>query len=76
MKNKLMGGVISLDANGTIAFTDGTVSTGAIPVLASQPLNIARDLIPFWETAAVNRALSITTTGGKAFGTVSILVEA
>lgn len=75
-KNKLMGFTIALDANGTIQFTDGTVSTGAIPVLASQPLNVSCNMIPFWETAAVNRALSLTTVGGKAFGVAQILVEA
>lgn len=74
-KHKIVGAALSLDVNGTFLFTDGTVATGAMPLLASTPLVLPATILPYIETAAVNRAISITTTGGKAFGWVAILTE-
>lgn len=75
-KHKIVGAMLMLDAAGTIQFSDGTITSGAMPILASTPFILPTNLLPFWETGAVNRAISIVTTGGKAFGTVAILTEA
>jgi hypothetical protein len=75
-KHKLLGFTVALDVAGTVAFTDGTISTGAIPLTAGNPLVVPNSLLPFCETSAVNKALSIVTTGGKAFGMAMILSEA
>lgn len=75
-KHKIVGAVISLDAGGTLLFTDGTLNSGAMPLAANTPLVLSTQVLPYWETGAVNRALSLTSATGKAFGFVAVLTEA
>jgi hypothetical protein len=77
-KVKLVSYSVTLDAAGSFKFTDGTADlTGVIPVVANQTLALAaQPSAHLLETAAINRALSITTVTGKAFGHFSYFLEA
>lgn len=77
-KIKVVSYLVVLDAAGSFKFTDGTVDlTGAIPCAING--GAAEDGDPsawLFETAAINRALSITTVTGKAFGHLAYFLEA
>lgn len=77
-KVKLVSYSVTLDAAGSFKFTDGTADlTGVIPVTANQNITMAGQVSShLLETAAINRALSITTVTGKAFGHFSYFLEA
>jgi hypothetical protein len=76
-KNKVLGAVLTLSATGTLKFTDGVGDlTGPMDISATGGFVLPASLIPFTETAAINRALSLVTTGGAARGVVLVLIEA
>ncbi len=77
-KVKLVSYVFILDAAGSLKFTDGTVDlSGVMPTSINGGVSASgQPSAHLLETAAVNRALSITTVGAKAFGHYSYFLEA
>lgn len=69
-KHALVGGLLTLSADGTLAFGGGA-GTGAFDIMAKGGFAIPQDDAPLVETNA-NEALTITTTGGAARGVVLI----
>lgn len=75
-KHKILGCFLVMDAAGTLKFNDGTVDrSGAMSIAANSGFVLPTSIIPFAETAAINRPLNLITTAGKAAGTVVILTE-
>lgn len=75
-KHKVVGVTLSMDAAGTLKFSDSSGDlTGALPLAANTPYTLPTSLIPYFETGAVNRLVSLTTTTGKAFGVVQYITE-
>ena len=75
-KHKILGCFLVMDAAGTLKFNDGTVDrSGAMSIAANGGFVLPTSIIPFAETAAINRPLNLITTAGKAAGTVVILTE-
>jgi hypothetical protein len=77
-KIRLVSYVVVLDAAGTFKFSDGSADlTGAMPASINSGVAIQGDgESVIIETGAINRALSIVTAGGKAFGHFSYFLEA
>lgn len=76
-KHKVVGCAMTLSAAGSIKFTDGTADlSGAMDIGASGGFVLPTGILPFTETAAVNRPLNLVTTGGAAKGFIAILTEA
>lgn len=77
-KIKVVSYVVVLDAAGSFKFTDGVADlSGVMPVAANGGVSaIGQPSAHLLETGAVNRALSITTVTGKAFGHFSYFKEA
>ena len=74
-RHKLVGCVLTLSADGTIKFLDGGADlTGAMDIVAKGGFVLPTNNLPYAQ-AAVNSALSITTTGGAAKGVVTIRTE-
>src|SRR6266542_964823 len=68
-KHKIVGGIVTLDAVGTIKFTDGAGDlTGAMDIGAQSGFVIPMMVLAMIETSTTNTAISIVTTGGKAKG--------
>lgn len=75
-KHKVVGVTLSMDAAGTLKFSDSSGDlTGAMPMSANVPYTLSTSLIPYFQTGAVNRLISLTTTTGKAFGVVQYVTE-
>ena len=75
-KHKVIGCVLIMDAAGTLKFNDGTVDlSGAMSLAANGGFVLPTSILPFTETAAVNRPLNLITATGKASGVVAILTE-
>jgi hypothetical protein len=78
-KVKVVSYVVVLDAAGSFKFTDGVADlTGAMPVEAKSGVSASAGdaSAHLLETAAINRAFSITSVTGKAFGHISYFLEA
>lgn len=66
-----------MSAAGTVKFVDSSGDlTGAMDVAASGGFVLPTSMLPYFETGAVNRTISIITTTGSAKGVVAILTEA
>lgn len=75
-KHKVLGCILMLDADGTLKFKDSTGDlTGAMPIGQRGGFVLPAGLFPYLQTGAVNRSLSIETTGGAAKGSVVVLTE-
>lgn len=75
-KHKILGAVLTMDAAGTIQFTDGAGNlTGAMPVDANGGFVIPASIVAMIETSTTNTTLSIVTTGGAAKGVIRYLTE-
>lgn len=75
-KHKVIGCVLTLSAAGSLKFLDSAEDlTGAMDISGTGGFVLPAGPFPFLETKAVNRSLSITTTGGAARGVVAILTE-
>lgn len=75
-KHKVIGCILIMDAAGTLKFTDGVADlTGAMSMAANSGFVLNTSEFPFTETGAINRALNLVTTTGKAAGVVAILTE-
>lgn len=76
-KHKVVGCILTMSAAGTIKFHDSSGDlTGAMDVAASGGFVLPTSMLPYFETGAINRSISITTTVGLAKGVVAILTEA
>lgn len=76
-KHKLLGCVLTMSATGTIKFKDSSGDlTGAMDVAAQGGFVLPTSVLSYLETGAINRSLSIETTGGAAKGVVTLLTEA
>lgn len=76
-KHKILGCVLTMSAAGTVKFNDGTVDlSGAMSVATSGGFVLPTSIVPYTETAAINRPLNLITTTGAAKGFVAILTEA
>lgn len=77
-KIKVVSYVVVLDAAGSFKFADGVADlSGVMPVAANGGVSaVGQPSSHLLETAAVNRALSITTVTGKAFGHIAYIKEA
>ena len=75
-KHKLVGACLVGDAAGTVSFTDGTVTLcGAMSIAANAGFVLPTGILPYTETAAVNRPLNLVTATAKVSGMVAILTE-
>jgi hypothetical protein len=75
-KHKVVAVLLTLSVEGTLKFTDTSGDlTGAMNLAAMGGFVAGGGLVPITETAAVNRAISIVTTGGAARGVVALLTE-
>lgn len=75
-KHKVIGCVLTMSAVGTLKFVDSSENlTGPMDIGATGGFVLSPSEFPFFETKAINRSLSITTTGGAARGVVAILTE-
>jgi len=75
-KHKIVGGLLTLDAAGTVKFTDGVGDlTGAMTLDANSGFVIPAEGLPMIETSTTNTALSLVTTGGKAKGVIRYRTE-
>lgn len=76
-RHKLVGGVLTLSAAGTLKFTDGVADlSGPMDVAASGGFVLPTSAYPYMQTGAVNRAINLVTTGGAARGALAVLTEA
>lgn len=76
-KHKVLGCVLALSADGTLKFIDSSGDlTGAMDIAGKGGFVVPTSLVPITETGAVNRTISIVTTGGAAKGVVVLLTEA
>ncbi len=75
-KHKVIGGLLTMSLAGTLKFLDSSGDlTGAMDIAASGGFVMPAGLCPYFETGAINRSLSITTTAGAAKGVIAILTE-
>lgn len=75
-KHKVLGCILTLDADGTLKFKDSSGDlTGAMPIGQRGGFVLPAGLFPYLQTGAVDRSLSIETTGGAAKGSVVVLTE-
>ena len=76
-KHKIVGCAITLSADGSIKFNDGTADlSGAMDIAAYGGFVFPTSIMPYLETGAVNRPLNLISTGGSAKGFIAILTEA
>lgn len=76
-KHKIIGAMLVMSAAGTLKLLDSSGDlTGASDIAANAGFVWPTSIIPYLETGAVNRSISITTTGGAAKGFVAIVTEA
>lgn len=77
-KIKVVSYVVVLDAAGSFKFTDGVADlTGVMLMAANGGVSaVGQPSSHLLETGAINRALSITTVTGKAFGHIAYYKEA
>lgn len=76
-KHKVLGCCLVMDAAGTLKFNDSSGDlTGAMAIAANGGFVLPTSMLPYCETGAVNRSISITTATGKAAGVVVLLTEA
>jgi len=73
MKHSVVGGLLTLSADGTLEFTGG-IGTGPFDIAAKGGFAIPQDDAPLIEANA-NQDLSIVTTGGAARGVLLISTE-
>lgn len=74
-KHKIVGAVLSITADGSIKFSDGSGDlVGPSPISATGGFVMPTSIIPYQKTA-VNSALNLVTTGGAARGVVIIQTE-
>ena len=65
-----------MSAAGTIKFIDSAGDlTGAMDIAANGGFVLATGLLPWTETGAINRSISIVSTVGLAKGVVILLTE-
>ena len=76
-KHKVVGCILTMSLVGTIKFLDSSGDlTGAMDVGTTGGFVLPAGAIPWVETGAINRSISITTTLGAAKGVVILLTEA
>jgi hypothetical protein len=76
-KHKMLGCVLTMSVDGTLKFIDSSGDrTGAMDIAAKGGFVLPTGSMPMLETGAVNRSLSLVTTGGAAKGVVVLLTEA
>lgn len=75
-KHKIIGAMLVMSAAGTLKFTDSSGDlTGATDIASNAGFVWSTSIIPYIETGAVNRAISLVTTTGAARGFVAIVTE-
>lgn len=75
-KHKVLGIILTMSAAGSLKLTDGVADLlGPCDVGTTGGFVAPTSMIPYTETGAVNRALSLTTTVGAARGVVVVLTE-
>lgn len=75
-KHKILGCVLTMSLAGTLKFLDSSGDlTGAMDIGATGGFVLPTSMLPYAETGAINRSISITTTTGLAKGVVIILTE-
>jgi hypothetical protein len=76
-KHKVVGMVLTMSLTGTLKLSDGVADLlGPCDVATTGGFVAPTSIIPYTETGAINRALTLTTTVGAARGVVVILTEA
>jgi hypothetical protein len=74
-RHKVMGCVLTLSADGSIKFADGSGDiTGAMDVAAKGGFVLATTLYPYTQTG-LGSLLNLVTSGGAARGVVVLLTE-
>lgn len=75
-KHKVLGAVLTLGTAGTLKFTDSDGDlTGALDIATNGGFVLPSGLVPYFQTNAVNKAISIVSTLGAARGVVALLTE-
>ena len=75
-KHKVIGCILIMSAAGTLKFVDSAGDlTGAMDVAANGGFVLPTNLLPWTETGAINRSISIVTTVGLAKGVAILLTE-
>ena len=75
--HKVVGCILVISLLGTLKFTDGVADrTGPMDLAANGGFVLSGNMIPYFQTGATNRALTLVTTLGAARGVVAILTEA
>ncbi len=75
-KHKLIGGMLTMSAPGTLKFTDGAGDLSGPSDLAEKGgFVLPTCSIPYLETTTINSALNLITTVGAARGFVILLTE-
>ena len=74
--HRVVSALLVMDATGTLKFTDtaGDLS-GAMPIAINGGFVLPPGVGNYLETSAVNNALNLVTTTGKATGVVAIVSE-
>lgn len=76
-KHKVLGMLLTMNLAGTLKLTDGAADLlGPCDVGITGGFVAPTSVIPYTETGAVNRALTLTTSLGAARGVVVVLTEA
>ena len=73
-KHKIMGGILVLDAAGTLKFTGTADLTGAMSLAANAGFVLPNNTLPYMQTTE-GAALSLVTVTGKASGVIIIKTE-
>lgn len=74
-KHKIIGGILTLSAAGTLKFNDGADLTGPLDLAANSGFVLPHfSHAPFIETA-VNSPLNLVTTAGRANGVILYVTE-
>ena len=75
-KHKLLGGILTMSADGTIEFLDSVESlTGPMDCLQAGGFVCQPGLFPYAQTNDIGRDLLLNTTGGNANGVLVVLTE-
>jgi hypothetical protein len=75
-KHKVIGAILTMSVAGTLKFSDGVADMlGPCDIGTTGGFVAPTSIIPYTETGAINRALTLTTTLGAARGVVIILTE-
>jgi hypothetical protein len=76
-KHKVLGVILTMSLAGTLKFSDGVADLlGPCDIASAGGFVAPTSLLPYTETGAINRALTLTTTLGAARGVVIVLTEA